>query len=271
MNDRRSGRRSPHASDTAPIDETCCGRYGRKRFVSADNINAATRKFVDRLRTQPEVVGIILFGSWARGTPRADSDVDLIVLLTHGYRRAVEIHDAQAFEIIYNTPEASLAYWKSHLDDAVSLWSAASILFDPNGIASELRDEMREVIRAGKAPLDPDRAGQLRFDVEDTLRCARSLLAADPTTATLLMSSRVLSLTELYFDLRRQWTPPLKQRHAVLAAESPVFSRLMREWATERLPIEERLALVERMIPLVFDGATTSESLHPTEESADRR
>ena len=34
-------------------------------------------------RPGPDICGLALVGSWARGTARADSDVDLVVLTSH--------------------------------------------------------------------------------------------------------------------------------------------------------------------------------------------
>jgi predicted nucleotidyltransferase len=66
-------------------------------------MNNDTINFIEELKSRPEVLGVILFGSWARGNNRPDSDVDLVVILTDGYRRTVECRNKQAFEIIYTT------------------------------------------------------------------------------------------------------------------------------------------------------------------------
>jgi predicted nucleotidyltransferase len=66
-------------------------------------MNNDTQEFIERLKRQPDIVGIILFGSWARGNNRLVSDVDLVVIVTEGFKRTVEYNNAQAFEIIYTT------------------------------------------------------------------------------------------------------------------------------------------------------------------------
>jgi predicted nucleotidyltransferase len=47
-------------------------------------MNQETETFLEELKQKPEVLGVILFGSWARGNNRPDSDVDLVVILTNG-------------------------------------------------------------------------------------------------------------------------------------------------------------------------------------------
>ena len=45
-------------------------------------MNNGTQEFIELLKRRPDIVGIILFGSWARGNNRLDSDVDLVVIVT---------------------------------------------------------------------------------------------------------------------------------------------------------------------------------------------
>ena len=42
------------------------------------------------LAQRTDVVGVLLFGSRARGDHRPDSDVDLVVIVRDGFRRCVE-------------------------------------------------------------------------------------------------------------------------------------------------------------------------------------
>jgi predicted nucleotidyltransferase len=82
-------------------------------------MNLETQNFVEELKKRQDVIGVILFGSWARGNNRPDSDVDLVVILNEGYRRTVEYRNKQAFEIIYTTEKGAFDFWESHKDDAL--------------------------------------------------------------------------------------------------------------------------------------------------------
>src|SRR5688572_4604334 len=84
-----------------------------------DLMNTNAQQYIDELQRDPHVLGIILFGSWARGSNRPDSDVDLLVIVQHGFKRMVEYRDGQAFEMIYTTGQAALEYWQSNPDEAV--------------------------------------------------------------------------------------------------------------------------------------------------------
>jgi predicted nucleotidyltransferase len=103
-------------------------------------VNTETTDFLAELKDRPDVLGVILFGSWARGNNRQDSDVDLVVILSEGYRRTVEYRGEQAFEIIYTTEKSALDYWDSHKDDCAGLWGVAKVLYDKDGSVKRLQD-----------------------------------------------------------------------------------------------------------------------------------
>lgn len=198
------------------------------------------------------MVGIILFGSWARGNNRPDSDVDLLVIVTDGFKRTVEYHDGQAFEIIYTTAESAWAFWQDHLDDCAGLWLVAQVIYDPNSIVHDLKNKAATLIAAGKPPLDKDGLGQLRFDADDGLTAIAHLLTTDPTTAHLMLNQKIFVLTELFFDLRQQWTPAPKQRLSVIKSLSPAFSNLLDTFYSDRLTAAEKLDTARKIIQIVF-------------------
>jgi tRNA nucleotidyltransferase (CCA-adding enzyme) len=53
-------------------------------------VDQEIRHLVDELARRPEVLGLALFGSVARGDARPDSDVDVFVLVKEGMWRDVE-------------------------------------------------------------------------------------------------------------------------------------------------------------------------------------
>ena len=214
-------------------------------------MNKATEAFLAKLKQRPDVVGVILFGSWARGNSRPGSDVDLVVILQEGYQRAVETHDGQLFEIIYTTAHSSLVYWDSHKDDAAGLWSVAKILFDRDGTVERLRANVQRFLQDGKKQMNALHLEQSRFDYDDEIRYARSIAAEDPTTAHLTLANKVFALTKTFFDIRQQWTPPPKQRLAAIRDVSPDLYALLCAFY-QQAGLQEKIDIAERMLPLVF-------------------
>lgn len=215
-------------------------------------MNQETQNFVEELKKRSDVLGVILFGSWARGNNRPDSDVDLVVILKEGYRRTVEYRDKQAFEIIYTTEKGAFDYWESHKDDAAGLWEIAKILFDKDGTIERLKSKINVVLNAGKKPIDEFQLGQFRFDAEDQLKYVEGVLVNDPTTASLILTNKIFALTELFFDMRQMWTPAPKQRLEKIKEISPDLYTLLQQFYQEQLSITEKLFVAKKIIPIIF-------------------
>lgn len=214
-------------------------------------VNEAIQKFLEELKQRPDVVGVIMFGSWARGTNRPDSDVDLVVILTEGYRRTVERRDGQDFEIIYTTEKSAFEYWESHKDDAAGLWAVAKVLYDKDETIEGLRNKIQKVLEEGKKPIDSYQLGQFRFDAEDILKYVEQIVVTDSATADFILTNKVFALTELFFDIRQKWTPAPKQRLAQIKEVSPELHALLVEFYGDK-NLKERLGIAKKIIPIVF-------------------
>mgnify|MGYP001582187292 CR=1 FL=1 len=214
-------------------------------------MNEATQKFLEELKQRSDVVGVIMFGSWARGNNRPDSDVDLVVILTEGYRRTAEHRDGQDFEIIYTTEKGAFEYWESHKDDAVGLWAVAKILYDKDGTIEALKNKIQKVLDKGKKPIDTYQLGQFRFDADDILKYIEGIIETDSTTANLILSNKVFALTELFFDIRQKWTPAPKQRLAQIKEVSLELHILLVEFYGDK-NLKERLEIAKKIVPIIF-------------------
>ncbi len=202
-------------------------------------MNATIEQFITELRKNPDVFGILLFGSRARGDNRDDSDVDLLVIVKHGFHRIVEERANLAFEIIFTTEDEAISFWRANSDDAAELWRTAKILFDRNGTMQRLQNVGAEILSQGKAPLPAELLAHVRFDIGDQLKAIEAFASRDPVTARLLLSDKMLQLTELYFDTRQLWTPPPKQRLAVIKKiDSRLYDLIVKYYQTPSLSMQ---------------------------------
>jgi hypothetical protein len=214
-------------------------------------MDAVGLAYVEELAARPEVGAVILFGSQAHGDARPDSDIDLIVLVAGGYRRAVDERDGQAFELLFLGPDVARGYFEQNPDTAAEFWATAQILFDRDGAAARLRAAVQVMLAAGKPGLDEGTLTSSRFNSEDQLRAVAARAAHDPVTASALLHNKVLELTASYFDVRRRWTPGLKRRMAAIAELDPdLHARLTAFYGAE---FDEQLALAREMVPLVYE------------------
>src|SRR5947209_8900042 len=221
-------------------------------------MNEAIQRFVDELAADPGVRGIILFGSQARGNARADSDADLVIL---GERDQFEMgfaeRDGQKFELLRWSEAVAIRYAADNRDQTADFWQVAEILYDPDGAAARLREYAAELLAAGKPPIDEARRAWSRWASEDRLDAAAGLAADDPAAACLVLHERVIDLTATFFDLRGQWTPPTKHRAARIAEIDPRLHDLLTAIYANGASFQDQLALARRMVPLIYDEATT--------------
>lgn len=214
-------------------------------------LNTDTKNFIEELKNNPNVLGVILFGSWARGNNRPDSDVDLIIIQKDRFKRAVEKRNNQIFEIIYTTSNSALDFWRSKLDDAASLWEVAKILFDRDGTVDSLQSKIRIALDKGKPIIDSSQKEQFKFDAEDQIKYVEYIKSTDIPTANLILNNKVFDLTSKYFDLRQLWTPAPKQRLLkVEELEPELFADLVEFYSEYNL--DKKIDIVKRIVGRVF-------------------
>jgi hypothetical protein len=86
---------------------------------------------------------------------------------------------------------------------------------------------------------------------------AAGLAADDPAAARMVLQERVIDLTAAFFDLRGQWTPPTKRRPARIADLDPALHGLLTAIYADGASFSDQLALARRMLPLIYDDAST--------------
>jgi predicted nucleotidyltransferase len=209
--------------------------------------------FVSEQKNDLNVLGVILFGSWARGNNRPDSDVDLVVIWKEGFRRSAEERKGRMFEIIYTTEKSAFEFWENNKNDGANLWSVAKILYDKDGDVEKLKEKTNEMLQKGKKEIDEFQKGQFRFDAEDQLKYAEYIYKEDQTTANLILNNKVFALTELYFDLRQEWTPAPKQRLNEIKNVSPEFHKLLEDFYNEEVQFTEKLKIAKNIVSIVFE------------------
>jgi predicted nucleotidyltransferase len=182
---------------------------------------------VEKLRSRADVLAVILFGSYARGDSRPDSDIDLLAIVTGGYQRRVEHLDGQAFEVIYVTEKGAVDHWKSDRHGAASLWEVAQVVFDKDGTGERLK-QAGESLRVEQRPApSPQQIAHFRFDQEDAIRAVEAMVDGDRATAALLLQKKVAALIELHFAIGRSWIPAPKQLLGRLREENPPLASML--------------------------------------------
>lgn len=209
--------------------------------------------YISKLGSDASVVGVVLFGSCARGDNRPDSDIDLIVLLKNGksYRKVI-LDSGKTYECIYTTVKGALDYWKGDLDGCFNIWNDAKILVDKNGDVKKLELESRKLVADGKKQLSAWNFDHKKFDSEDQLHAITKLSKTDISAANLALSKVVLNLVEWFFDIKQLWTPPTKKQLQAIRNADVEISKLFDNYYSQDMQFEQRLSLAKEIVKAVF-------------------
>jgi len=101
----------------------------------------------------PDLIAIVLYGSWARGEPRPGSDVDLLVIARHlprdRFERVTYVHQLvvgrfrRRISVLAKEPAEFAGYFPSlYLDIGLD----GIILYDPEGYMAGKLARIREII-----------------------------------------------------------------------------------------------------------------------------
>lgn len=214
-------------------------------------MNNVVEEFYNKLKENDNILGIILFGSWARGNSRLDSDIDLIVIKKEGFKKTVEVYKEVPFEIIYTTEQSIKDYWKNSPDSCVEVWNIAKIIFDRNGVINELKKYADDIKKEGKRLLSENELNNIKFDVYDQIRASESLIFSNPSTAYMIANSILINLCKQYFDVYRIWTPPIKQMLDVLQTVNPeIVENINKFYGTTELKIQ--IVILKNIADIVF-------------------
>lgn len=218
-------------------------------------LNKATLDFLDNLKSREDVLGVVLFGSWARGNQRATSDVDLVVIVKEGYKRSVEYLDGQAFEIIYTTAQGAKDYYKTDLDATHRFWKIAKVLFDKDGAVADIKKFAAELTEKGKKPLSDDTLRHFEFDAQDQVRFAKDTHESGSiATANLILTSKIATLAEIYFDTIGNWRPAPKQLFSEIKNINRELHDLFERFYSDDITFDEKISTGTDIISTIFKG-----------------
>jgi nucleotidyltransferase-like protein len=217
-----------------------------------ESVDREIRHLVDELARRPEVLGVAVFGSVARGDARPDSDVDVFVLVKDGMWRDAEERGQRQVEFVFSSPQRTQAFAERRPDEYVQMWQDAQILLDKEGRMAALQGAAEDMRVRGKPRPDQRSIRHWQFDAEDQLRGVRGLRARDLPAAALVLHRHVEALTELFFDLAQEWTPPPKQRLKRIRELNPAVAEAFdRSYAVANL--DEQMQAAEQVVPGLFE------------------
>jgi hypothetical protein len=215
------------------------------RFIAARDVAVA------ELSGRADMVGVLFFGSVARGDATAMSDIDLYVITaadTRGHRG--RFIGSVPVEVSFG----SLAQFTNQVVEeqsvVVNAFATGRILLDRTGEVAALTRLAATFWSRGPAPLTPEARLRFRFHLTDAVRDLEDLEEGS-VEAILPAAVCVQMAIDALCGVRSVWTPP--PRHAVrsLRRFAPDFAAKVERCAVRGFPAESVADLASEVLELL--------------------
>jgi len=110
---------------------------------------------LEELEQDEQVQAVLLTGSYVYGDPNDESDLDIRVITKDGsnWAEKYRMRFGHKVELFCNPPEVIRNYFdtnrKENKPHALHFWTYGKIIYDPTGIAKQLKDEATKLLELG--------------------------------------------------------------------------------------------------------------------------
>ena len=237
-----------------------------------EQLESALRATTAKLLSEfgDDLLGILLGGSVAYGTPMPNSDIDLYVLIRSSWRqRRNELVEGVEVEMLINPVEQIRRELLARQPATVEMFARGRAVHDPAGVVREKVQLARQMAAEPR-----DRPGQselyfLRYRPSDLLKDVEDLIDLDPHTAELLTGLTVHRIIDAHWRLQGRSAPKPKHALQALRDDAPELARLAELALDVDLPLPQRSEHLRRLCQdvlapvggVLVEGATTPEHL----------
>lgn len=195
-----------------------------------------------------EIVGVLLYGSRARGEATPTSDLDALAFAAGGERGGLRgTSDGLDLDVEITPAEATAS-----LDPGAYIHlGGGRALHDPTGAVGAFLARVESHRAQGPKALTPDEVTRYRVWTRRMLARIGRHLDTDPALGVFQLAWLLTTLMELYFQLRRLWTRSAKESLRHWATEAPELRALWDAYAAAREP-RAQLAVLERLVEATF-------------------
>jgi hypothetical protein len=187
---------------------------------------------VGELTTRRDLVGILFFGSAARGDVRAGSDVDLYAITAQDIRGHVGRHvGGVPVEVSFGSLEQMTTRVQQEVSVVVHAFATGRLLMDvTDGALRALCEEARITRDRGPSAAPASALLRFQFHLTDFVRDLEAM--PEHSAATALMASECVRMSiEALCATERLWVPPMRSALVTLYSTHPAIAELVRHCA----------------------------------------
>ncbi|AZR73001.1 hypothetical protein BBF96_06085 [Anoxybacter fermentans] len=205
------------------------------------------------LQQRDNLVGIILFGSLAKGNYHKGSDIDLYVVgedekdrVTFFYREGIPV------QLLWRSVEDFKKKILKPTRD-IPMGLIGKILYDPTGMIQKYMEKSRKLADQGPKPLTDHEKIMIRATLSQDMEIINGLLDKGKTAeAVILMNDLLLEAISAYYDIKKWWMPKRKHLISDLKNHHPDLGTLAEKIILETNP-KEKFKKLYKLRNIVLD------------------
>jgi len=211
-----------------------------------------------RLGARADLVGILFFGSAARGDARAGSDLDLYAITAHeAHGHLGDVIGDVPVEVSFGSLAQMAEQVRQERPAVVHAFATGRLLLDhTDGALALLCREARSLWERGPSPLAPSAALRFRFHLTDLVRDLETM--PERSAATALVGSRcVQHALEALCAAECVWMSSMRDVLGVLDSRYPDVTAIVRRCADSGFPASFAVEVADRVLSR-FGGRLSS-------------
>jgi len=213
----------------------------------------SVKRFIELRLARDGVSAVLLYGSYARGTQHAKSDVDVVYIVDSGFNSECVEYEGLLFEVLEQTKHGMFEYWQKHMDVDRHwyLWKDAKVIYDREGEGAEVIEHAMSLV-GQRHPWSREKVENHKLAMLAKIENIRYLSRKDAGTAAILLVEFVRLLTENWFKMRGQFVPSTKVILSLFAEHDPEFGSMLVDYHLNADGLDRKFEQVETMLNTVY-------------------
>ncbi|MFC7394518.1 nucleotidyltransferase domain-containing protein [Scopulibacillus cellulosilyticus] len=202
-----------------------------------------------------ELLGIILGGSVAYGTPLQHSDIDVFgVVRGSWHQRRAFVADDCDVELILRPVHAIRKDFKNNdMPATINIFANGCVIYDAGGILDPLIQEAKEILKQGPKAMSPKEQVKTRLGLVDLLKDTQDLLEVETQAAEYVMQETLREAIHAYYKIQRLWTVKSKYQLKDIVVHNSELYKMILNILSQENPISDRIDILSELVDKILE------------------
>ena len=222
-----------------------------------NRFDEALEKFVDRQKKNPNVIAVLVSGSYIHSRPDINSDLDVYVLLKESKTRERGNTWIEGVEIEYfmNPIEQVRHYFKKEVDSPATahMFANSKILYQEGGIVNQLIKEAKKIIKKPTKKMSRMDVEVAKYIIDDMGKDFEDVYLKKDSFAFSEVANEILNESiKLFFKVKRKTKEKSKRLKSQLESLDKNFANLYSSAITET-DTDKKYKKIKKLVRYIED------------------